>query len=79
MIPCNVLLSNKQKRVHHMKIFQKAISLIGLALVVIPAFLVFAGIIDWERHALLMLLGTLLWFGSAPFWMKDKKVASHAE
>lgn len=47
----------------------KAISFVGLALTIVPAFLVFAGIIVWDTHATLMLLGTVLWFGSAPFWM----------
>lgn len=44
-------------------------SLIGLGLTVVPAFLVFAGTIPWETHATLMLVGTLLWFITAPFWM----------
>ena len=47
----------------------KLASFLGLALTVIPAFLVFAGAIPWETHALLMLAGTILWFATAPFWM----------
>lgn len=50
----------------------KLISLLGLALTVVPAFLVFTGSIEWGTHATLMVLGTLLWFGSAPFWMKER-------
>lgn len=48
----------------------KLISVLGLALTVVPAFLVFAGVIVWQTHAQLMLLGAVLWFASAPFWMR---------
>ena len=47
----------------------KLISFTGLGLTVIPSFLVFAGRIAWGTHATLMLVGTVLWFASAPFWM----------
>ena len=50
----------------------KLISLAGLALTVVPSFLVFAGTIGWGSHATLMIVGTILWFGSAPFWMKGE-------
>ncbi|MFK7843791.1 MAG: hypothetical protein AB8G77_00715 [Rhodothermales bacterium] len=56
----------------------KIISYLGLGLTVIPSMLVFSGDITWERHALLMLIGTLMWFGTAPFWMKDKEAQEHA-
>lgn len=56
-----------------MKAFLILISILGLALTVVPAFLVFFGIITWDAHAKLMLAGMILWFGSAPFWMKPKK------
>lgn len=49
----------------------KLISLVGLALTVVPSVLVFVGTIGWGAHATLMVLGTVLWFGSAPFWMKE--------
>jgi len=51
----------------------KILSFVGLALTVGPAFLVFAGTITWPTHATLMLLGTLLWFGTAPFWMHKQQ------
>lgn len=51
----------------------KLASLIGLALTVVPAFLVFAGTLTWETHATLMILGTLLWFVTAPFWMRGQE------
>jgi len=46
------------------------ISLAGLCLTVIPSFMVLAGKITWDSHSNLMVLGMILWFGSAPFWMK---------
>ena len=50
----------------------KLVSFLGLALTVVPAFLVFAGTISWSTHAALMLVGAVLWFASAPFWMSDE-------
>jgi len=51
----------------------KLISLIGLLLTIVPAFLVFSGTIAIEQHYTLMLIGTFVWFLSAPFWMLRKK------
>jgi len=48
----------------------KVISFVGLALTVVPACLVFAGTLTWDTHAMLMGIGTVLWFVTAPFWMK---------
>ena len=52
-----------------MNFLLKAISFLGLGLTVVPAFLVFVGTLAWSTHATLMLLGTVLWFITAPFWM----------
>ncbi|QXD15386.1 hypothetical protein GQ464_000050 [Rhodocaloribacter litoris] len=52
-----------------MKALLYVISFLGLALTVVPAFLVFAGAIPWETHATLMFAGTVAWFVTAPFWM----------
>lgn len=49
----------------------KVISGLGLALTVVPAFFVFAGTIAWETHATLMLVGTVAWFATSPFWMQE--------
>lgn len=57
-----------------MKRLAQLVSLVGLVLTGVPAFLVFAGSIPFEQHTLLMLIGTVLWFASAPFWMKQKEV-----
>jgi hypothetical protein len=46
------------------------VSMIGLALSAIPAFLVFGGLLDKSTYLRLMALGMLLWFGSAIFWVR---------
>jgi hypothetical protein len=56
-----------------MKELLRLVSMVGLGLTVVPAFLVFIGNISWNSHANLMLAGTLIWFASAPFWMTEKK------
>lgn len=50
----------------------KLLSLVGLLLTAAPAFLVFVGKLPIERHYLLMLIGMVVWFLSAPFWMLKK-------
>lgn len=52
-----------------MRYVLKAGSFIGLGLTVVPAFLVFSGALTWDTHAVLMAVGALLWFATAPFWM----------
>ncbi|HPB00928.1 MAG: hypothetical protein BWX60_00920 [Candidatus Marinimicrobia bacterium ADurb.Bin030] len=51
------------------------ISFIGLALTLLPSFLVFANAISWDTYLLLMNVGTIMWFVSAPFWMEKKDEA----
>ena len=53
-----------------MKKWLIALSAVGLALTVVPSFLVFAQKIAWQTHANLMIAGAVLWFSTAPFWMK---------
>jgi len=55
------------------KMLLKIISFIGLLLTLIPSFLVFLKGIELETNKYLMLVGTLLWFGSSPFWMNKGK------
>jgi hypothetical protein len=57
------------------KSFLKIISYVGLLLTLVPAFLVFFQKIDLSTNKYLMLLGTVLWFGSAPLWMNKSKSA----
>lgn len=54
-----------------MKTVLKILSYGGLALTVVPAFLVFAGTLEWGTHATLMVVGAAVWFVTAPFWMGD--------
>lgn len=48
----------------------QAISYCGLALSIIPAFLVYWGTLSKEAYFQWMIVGMLLWFGSAIFWVK---------
>jgi hypothetical protein len=45
-------------------------SALALAMTIVPSVLVFRGIISWPTHAILMAVGMILWFITAPFWMK---------
>ena len=49
--------------------------MIGLLLTIGPSVLVFTGVIKFPLHITLMLIGTILWFVSAPFWIKKEKSA----
>lgn len=50
------------------------ISLAGLGLTIVPSALVFIQEISLEDHKQLMLFGMLMWFFSAPFWMKEQEL-----
>lgn len=52
----------------------KIVSFIGLVLTVVPSYLVFKNVIDFQVHTSLMFIGMILWFATAPFWMKEKKL-----
>ncbi len=51
------------------------ISFIGLAMTIIPSFLVLIGEASTDLNKNLMIIGTVLWFGTVPFWMNKKKTA----
>ncbi len=55
-----------------MKRVLKILSIIGLIMTIIPAFLVFTGVIDLAANKNWMFAGTVLWFVTAPFWMNKK-------
>jgi len=55
------------------KLGLKVISYISLVLVLIPSLLVFTNNIDLDTNKILMLLGTLFWFGTRPFWTSKNK------
>ena len=58
-----------------MKPLLQIISLIGLLLVLLPAILTFAGRMDFEQTKTWMVIGTVVWFASAIFWLGKKKEA----
>lgn len=51
----------------------KIASLIGLLLTIAPAFLHFAGKVDFETHKWITFLGTAIYLSTAPFWMNKEK------
>jgi hypothetical protein len=57
-----------------MNILLKIVSFAGLSLTILPAIFVFNDVISFEMHTQLMVIGMFLWFGSSPFWMKEKKL-----
>lgn len=48
----------------------QTISFTGLALSIIPAFLVFGGLLSRQIYFHLMVAGMLMWFGTAVFWIR---------
>jgi hypothetical protein len=58
-----------------MKNAWKLLSYLGLALTVGPSLLMWAGVITDQQNKLLMLIGALLWFATAPLWMKRRKTS----
>ena len=57
-----------------MKIFLIIVSIIGLILTIAPSVLVFTGDLSTESQKQLMLYGMILWFGAAPFWIKEQEL-----
>lgn len=56
-----------------MKNTLKILSFLGLALTLLPSFFVFNGILDDTDYKLMMLVGTIGWFVTAPFWIFKEK------
>lgn len=56
-----------------MNLFLKLISYAGLVLTAIPGALVFAGLLRFEQYTTWMLIGSVLWFATAPFWVGKEK------
>lgn len=50
----------------------KAVAMLGLAISVASGVAVFTRAISHDTYSLLMVLGMLMWFGSAIFWIKSK-------
>lgn len=49
------------------------IALSGLALTLIPSILVFTGALSAPTNKVLMAAGMLLWFTTAPFWIRRQQ------
>ena len=47
----------------------RLVSYLGLALTLLPSFLVFAGRLSLPTFKTLVLVGTLLWLTTAPLWI----------
>jgi hypothetical protein len=56
-----------------MKILLSSIALIGLLATILPSILVFSGTIELGIHKTIMGVGMVLWFVTAPLFMKRKK------
>jgi len=55
-----------------LKILIPIIALLGLVLVIGPAILYLADVIEKDSMQSIMLAGTAVWFASAPFWINKK-------
>ena len=51
------------------------ISILSLAITLVPSFLVLSGMMTLEMNKTLMLIGTIGWFATAPSWMNKKEEA----
>jgi hypothetical protein len=56
-----------------MKTLLKTASAVALGLTLVPSLLVFKGVISMQTHYTLMAAGMILWFLTAPFWMKHDR------
>lgn len=61
-----------------MRIAIRVVSFIGLALTAFPSLWMFNGKISFQQYTNYMLIGTILWFSTAPFWVgkENKKKVS---
>lgn len=50
----------------------KAIAMLGLVISLASGFALLARAISLDTYNLLMLVGMLMWFGTAVFWIKSK-------
>ncbi|WP_206081903.1 hypothetical protein [Maribellus sediminis] len=57
-----------------MKKLLTTISYTGLAFTFLPSILVLKGVVTLQNHFWLMGVGMILWFASAPFWMRSKSL-----
>jgi len=50
----------------------KLLSFAGLALMLASALMAFGGAIDKHLYYVLAFAGTVIWFGTVPFWMQRR-------
>ena len=55
-----------------MKTLLSSLGIIALLATVAPSILVFSGAIEPGTHKAIMVIGMILWFVTAPFFMKRK-------
>ena len=56
-----------------MRVLMPFVSYVGLALVIVPPLAYLAGVMEKGAMTNVMLAGTIVWFGSVPFWMDRKE------
>jgi high-affinity Fe2+/Pb2+ permease len=56
-----------------MKALWRTLALIALLATLVPAFLVFFGLIDLGTQKGIMTIGMILWFVAAPLYMRKEK------
>jgi uncharacterized membrane protein len=57
-----------------MKILLSSLAFVGLLATVLPSILVCFGAIELGTHKTIMVIGMILWFVTAPFFMKRKDI-----
>jgi len=57
-----------------MKILLVFLSICSLLLTIIPSIMVFNGLMTLDMNKTLMLIGTVGWFVTAPYWLNKEKV-----
>lgn len=55
-----------------MKKIWKFVSWLGLGLTLVPSLLLYAGALTDQQNKQLMFLGVILWFATAPLWMRPR-------
>jgi len=58
-----------------MKTLLKILSFLALLIVIVPPAAYLAGKVEKPMMGILMLVGTIVWFLTVPFWMGGKKDA----
>ena len=56
-----------------MKLLASVLAMVALGLTLIPSIFVLTGDINLDLHKMLMTIGTILWFITAPIWFRKEK------